>query len=160
MKSTSRQTQIKNADCKARCDFLDLPVHRFCDPGTISPTLLGAYSFYSLRGVADVRWLERLCSLTVGTDYQKRDTTYKRTNQHENKVRHQEHRETRTIEESGKSGKYIFLKSIILWQVGRITRRGTLLTKGQISMRIRSGIRNIGKPGLSRNLENQGNTFF
>ena len=26
---------------------------------------------------ADVRWLEGLCSLTVGTDYQKRDTTYK-----------------------------------------------------------------------------------
>ena len=26
---------------------------------------------------ADVRWLEGLCSLTVGTDYQQRDTTYK-----------------------------------------------------------------------------------
>ena len=60
----------------------------------------------SLCAAADVRWLEGLCSLTVGTDYQKRDTTY----------------------------------------------------KGQISIRIRSGIRNIGKPGLSGNLEKQGNT--
>lgn len=31
----------------------------------------------SLCAAADVRWLEGLCSLTVGTDYQKRDTTYK-----------------------------------------------------------------------------------
>ena len=94
------QTLVNTRTRKTRSDILYFPVHRFCDP--FPP--LWKEPIPSPCARADVRWLEGLCSLTVGTDHQKRDTTY----------------------------------------------------KGQISIRIRCGsVRNIGKSGLSGNLETQ-----
>ena len=93
-------------ECYARCNFLDLPVQRFCDPATISPTLEEAYSFPVCRGRCKV--VRGALFSDSGDGLPEEGHYLQRTNQHKN---------------------------------------------------IRSGIRNIGKPGLSGNLENQGNTF-
>ena len=112
-------------ECYARCNFLDLPVQRFCDSATISPTLEEAYSFPVCRGRCKV--VRGALFSDSGDGLPEEGHYLQRTNQHKNKVRHQEHRETRTIRKSGKSGKYILVKDLC----GQITNAQDTTYKGQ-----------------------------